>query len=270
MAEQVFKVQGRSAQPLLWEEHGFRMYIPQDALLPNETCLVFVKAIVAGLFQFPEGTERVSAVYAISSTQQFHKSVTTELQHCVQLDSSEQGKYMSFAIAQLDPSSIATHCKFQLSEGIFQPNSYFGTFKENQFLALVTCIIKYSSTIKCPSNSGKEKSEGDEQVEEAEKLEGVREPESKRPKLDIVTPVDTKGTLTSTGNCLTFNNTVSDISGHKSILPGPTVYNAMTFYQKQNLPYTWIVAVAKKYNTMEEVKLRLLTDYYVVIIITIV
>ena len=49
---------------------------------------------------------------------------------------------------------------------------------------------------------------------------------------------------------------VWDISSHKSVLPGPTVYNAMTFYQKQNLPYTWIVAVAKKYNTMEEVKLR--------------
>ena len=64
---------------------------------------------------------------------------------------------------------------------------------------------------------------------------------------------------------------VSDISGHKSTLPGPTVYNAMTFYRKQNLPgpYTWIVAVAKKYNTMEEMKLRLLIDYYVIIIITI-
>ena len=207
MAEQVFKVQGGSAQSLLWEEHGFRMYIPQDALLPNEFCLVFVKAIVAGLFQFPKGTERVSAVYAISSTQQFHKPVTTELQHCVQLDNSEQGKYMSFAVAQLDLSS--THYKFQLSEGTFQPNSYFGTFEENQFLSLATCIVKYSSTIKCPSNSGRqhlEKSVGDEQVEEAEKLEGVRlrEPESKRPKLDIATPVDTKGILTSTWQLFDF------------------------------------------------------------------
>ena len=257
IAEQVFEVQGGSAQPLLWEEHGFRMHIPQDALLPNETCFVFIKAAVAGLFQFPKGTEQVSAVYAISSTQKFHKPVTTELQHCVQLDSSEQGKYMSFAVARLDPYS--THYKFQLSEGTFQPNSYFGTSKENQFLSLATCIIKYSSTIKCPSNSGRQhigKSEGDEQVEEAEKLEDTREPESKRPKLDIATPVDIKGTLLLHGNCLTCNNTVSDVSDHKSILPGPTVYNAMTFYQKQNLPYTWIVAVAKKYNTMEEVKLR--------------
>ena len=61
MAEKVFKFQEGCAQSLLWVEHGFRMHIPQDALLPNETCFVFVKAIVAGLFQFPKGTEQVSA-----------------------------------------------------------------------------------------------------------------------------------------------------------------------------------------------------------------
>ena len=205
MAEKVFKFQEGCAQSLLWVEHGFRMHIPQDALLPNETCLVSVKAIVAGLFQFPEGTERVSAVYAISSTQQFHKPVMTELQHCVQLDSSEQGKYMSIAVAQLDPSS--THCHFQLSEGTFQPNSYFGTFKENQFFSLATCIIKNNSTVKCPSDSGRqhrEKSEEDEEAEEAEKSEGANEPESKRPKLDIETSVDTKGILIPTWQLFNF------------------------------------------------------------------
>ena len=119
------------------------MYIPQDALLPNEFCLVFVKAIVAGLFQFPKGTERVSAVYAISSTQQFHKPVTTELQHCVQLDNSEQGKYMSFAVAQHDPSSICY--QFQpLTGGFFQANSHYGILERDHFCILT--ILKYLAT----------------------------------------------------------------------------------------------------------------------------
>ena len=140
MAEQVFKLQGGNAQSLLWEEHGFRMHIPQDALLPNETCFVVVKAIVAGLFQFPEGTERVSAVYAISSTQQFHKAVTTELQHCVQLDNSEQEKYMSFAVAQHDPSLI--RYQFQpLAGGLFQANSHYGILKREHFSHFT--ILKY-------------------------------------------------------------------------------------------------------------------------------
>ena len=170
VGEQVFEVQGGSAQSLLWEEHGFRMHIPQDALLPNETCLVFVKAIVAGLFQFPEGTERVSAVYAISSSLQFHRSVMTELQHCVQLDSSEQGKYMSFAVARHDPSS--THYQFQpLAGGAFQPNSCFGIIEQDHFC--FWAIIK--SYILGYTDHSSEKSAGDE-LNELEDTEAMKEP----------------------------------------------------------------------------------------------
>ena len=70
VAEHVFKVQGGSAQSLLWEEHGFRMHIPQDALLPNETCLVSVKTIVAGLFQLTKDTEFMLSLLFSSSTNQ--------------------------------------------------------------------------------------------------------------------------------------------------------------------------------------------------------
>ena len=173
VAEQVFEVQGGSAQSLLWEEHGFRMHIPQDALLPNETCLVSVKAIVAGLFQFPEGTERVSAVYAISSSLQFHRSVMTELQHCVQLDSSEQGKYMSFAVARHDPSS--THYQFQpLAGGTFQPNSCFGIIERDHF-CFWTLIKSYILGYTYHTDSGSKKSAGDE-LNELEDTKMMKEP----------------------------------------------------------------------------------------------
>ena len=172
VAEQVFEVQGGSAQPLLWEEHGFRMHIPQDALLPNETCLVSVKAIVAGLFQFPKGTERVSAVYAISSSLQFHKPVMTELQHCVQLDSSEQGKYMSFAVAQYEPS--LTQYQFQpLAGGDFQPNSCFGIIERDHF-SLWTIIKSYILGYTDHTDSGSEKSAGGE-LNELEDTEAMKD-----------------------------------------------------------------------------------------------
>ena len=164
VAEQVFEVQGGSAQSLLWEEHGFRMHIPQDALLPNETCLVSVKAIVAGLFQFPEGTERVSAVYAISSSLPFNKPVMTELQHCVQLDNSEQGKYMSFAVAQHDPSSICY--QFQpLAGGLFHANSHYGILEQDHFCILT--ILKYLAIAfgYVVDDSESEKSAEDDQAE---------------------------------------------------------------------------------------------------------
>ena len=59
------------------------MFIPEKALLPHETCLVTVKAIIAGLFQFPEGTKPVSAMYAISLTKPLREPVKMEMQHCV-------------------------------------------------------------------------------------------------------------------------------------------------------------------------------------------
>ena len=264
VAEQVFEVQGESAQSLLWEEHGFRMYIPQDALLPNENCLVSVKAIVAGLFQFPEGTERVSAVYAISSSLQFHKPVMTELQHCVQLDSSEQGKYMSFAVAQHDPSS--THYRFQpLAGGAFQINSCFGIIERDHF-CYWTIIKSYILGYTDHTDSGSEKSAGDE-LNELEDTEAMKEPvandtstpQSLQPLKGIFIGASLASTqylysLASYHSTLFVTKCSLEDSDHVKTAEVPSnIYNFMTFYEKQDLPYNWIVAVSQKYNTMEEV-----------------
>ena len=37
----------------------------------SEPCDIAIKAIVAGQFEFPEGTDLISAVYAISVSKQF-------------------------------------------------------------------------------------------------------------------------------------------------------------------------------------------------------
>ena len=139
--ERVFKLEGRKAQPLLWEEHGFRMFIPEDALLPYETCHVSVKAIVGGRFQFPEGTEPVSAVYAISLSRQLRKPARTEMQHCVKLENPEHSKSMSFAVASQDPSSMPYQF-YEVSGGIFEENKFFGSVDRHQF-SFMTIIWKW-------------------------------------------------------------------------------------------------------------------------------
>ena len=138
--EKIFEVEGVSSQALLWEEHSFRMHIPQDALLPNETCLVTVKAIVGGLFQFPEGAVPVSAVYAISLSRQLHEPAKIDIQHCVKLENPKHSKFMSFAVASQDPSSMP----YQFHEvpgGVFEENNFLGSVNRQQF-SFMTIIWK--------------------------------------------------------------------------------------------------------------------------------
>ena len=108
------------------------MFIPESALLPNEACLVTVKAIDAGLFEYPEGTEPVSAVYAITLTKPLRAPAKLEMQHCVKLGSAESSKHMSFVVASQDPSSIPY--KFELVPGgVFMKDSCFGSIDRQQF-----------------------------------------------------------------------------------------------------------------------------------------
>ena len=131
--EITFRLEGEKAQPLLWEEHGFRMFIPENALSPYETCHVTVKAIDADLFHFPEGTEPVSAVYAISLTKPLHEPAKLEMEHCMNLGRAESSKFMSFVVASQE-DRFSHFYKFELLPGgIFKENTYYGSVDRQQF-----------------------------------------------------------------------------------------------------------------------------------------
>ena len=139
--ECIFKLEGRCAQLLQWEEHGFRIFIPEEAFIPYETCHVTVSAIVGGRFQFPEGTEPVSAVYGISFSRQLCKPARVEMQHCVKLENPDHSKFMSFAVASQDPSSVS-YCHFhKVPGGSFKENTFFGSVNQQQF-SFMTIIWK--------------------------------------------------------------------------------------------------------------------------------
>ena len=123
----------RGQTPVLnWAEYGFRLHFPQGTISPSDTCEVVVKALVGGKFVFPEGTELVSAVYAVSFAKNLLKAVEMEIQHCVILTNEEQGKHLSFV------STAKTHRhhpnKFEFVEGgVFSPGKRYASIQRMHY-----------------------------------------------------------------------------------------------------------------------------------------
>ena len=135
----MFNVQGDKKQYFNWDECGFRLYIPEGALLPTETCPVAVKAIIAGRFILPKRTELVSAFYAISASRKFRKEVKTELQHCLLLENEAQTKHLHFIKAhQTNPG---TPYYFELQPGgKFMVNTRYAALWQSDFS--IEAIVK--------------------------------------------------------------------------------------------------------------------------------
>ena len=68
-----------------WEDHGFRLYLPDNALPHGvTTCLVQIKAFLSCEYVFPHDageTDLVSGIYHISSAHPFTKPVKLHIQH---------------------------------------------------------------------------------------------------------------------------------------------------------------------------------------------
>ncbi|XP_019854499.1 PREDICTED: uncharacterized protein LOC105313471 [Amphimedon queenslandica] len=96
-AKNSYLIHGESTQSVKWEEYGIRITIPQGAVLPSDTVKITIAALVGGDFIFPEDTELVSAVYAISLSKPFLEPVKLEIQHCVSIETSSHCNYLSFS-----------------------------------------------------------------------------------------------------------------------------------------------------------------------------
>ena len=75
-----------------------RLQVPEDAT--SGPCDIAVSAIVAGQFEFPDSTELVSVVYAISVSRRLRKPVILEIQHCVAIANEQQGQLLFFVRAR--------------------------------------------------------------------------------------------------------------------------------------------------------------------------
>ena len=135
----MFTIQGDSAQFLNWEQYGLRITVPQDTLSSTDTNELAMTALVGGQFQLPEGTELISAVYALSVSKPLLKPVKLEIQHCADLVTQDHTSYLKFATASVD---VGLPYQFQLKEGgEFHPDDQYGSTCLSQFS--LWAIVKY-------------------------------------------------------------------------------------------------------------------------------
>ena len=133
--ETLFLIQGDKPQSLNWTEYGFRLHFLQGTISSSDTCEVVVKALVGGKFQFPEGTELVSAVYAISFAKELLQPVKLDVQHCVSLESKQQLKHLSFVKASLK-QRVPSYEFERIDGGEFSTDSFYGSITRHKF-----CLI---------------------------------------------------------------------------------------------------------------------------------
>ena len=135
--EKVFNIDGLSAQLLDWEEYGLRIFVPEG--VTSGPCDIAVKAITAGEFEFPEGSQLVSALYAISVSRKLDKPLRLEMQHCVVLKTEQHCHLLQFVRANCNQPELPYNFSV-LKGGIFDVYSHYGNIYCEQFSFL--SIIK--------------------------------------------------------------------------------------------------------------------------------
>ena len=129
--ETVLEVVGDQPQKLEWPGYGFCIEVPKGALPPGVTASVGVKVILGGQFQFPEGSQLISALYWISSSEVFLKEVAVNIQHCAVIKNEEQCSTFRFIIAKCSQEVLPY--RFRERTGVFNSHTKYGTIKLKQF-----------------------------------------------------------------------------------------------------------------------------------------
>ena len=119
-------------QTFHWVGYGLKLHIP-PASLPAGVgqSSIYIKASLAGHFNFPENTALVSAVYWLQSEVKFVTPLTLEIQHC--------GKYsgaLSFIQAKCSQRDLPYQFKPLSSRGVFSPHHCYGSVTLSSFSGL--------------------------------------------------------------------------------------------------------------------------------------
>ena len=154
-------------------------------------CDIAVKAIIAGQFEFPEDTELVSAVYAISVSRRLKKPVTLEIEHCVEIENEQHSEYLSFGIASCDQHPLS-YTFTLLEDGEFLSKSRHGTVLRSSF-SLVG-IFLHTDRSCLPSSS--EESSPVSDPPQASPTEGCDHPSDRPPTRQMETQISIHSTET--------------------------------------------------------------------------
>ena len=132
--ETVLEVVGDKPQKVEWPGYGFFIEIPEGAVPPGVTVSVGVKVLLAGQFEFPENRQLISAIYWVSSSIEFIKEVSVNIQHCAVVRSEDQCSQFKFIIAKCSQSQLPY--RFREREGLFSSHTQYGAIKLKQFSLL--------------------------------------------------------------------------------------------------------------------------------------
>ena len=124
-------VVGNKPQRLKWPGYGFYIDVPEGSLSPGVTANVTVRVIFGDHFKLPENSQLISAIYWVSSSTEFLKEVSVNIQHCAVITSEEQLLDFKFIIAKGFQKVPPYH--FKESEGFFSTHTQYGTIKLKQF-----------------------------------------------------------------------------------------------------------------------------------------
>ena len=91
-----------------------------------------ITALAGGEFEFPKGSELVSAVYAIFISKPLLKPLTVNIQHCVALETSGQCNSLHFMKAPLN-NGIPPYQFKNLPGGHFSPGNQYGSISCTEF-----------------------------------------------------------------------------------------------------------------------------------------
>ena len=112
-----------------------RVSVAKGTLLPSETAEIAIVALVGGQFEFPKGTQLVSAIYAISVSKPLNEPLRVDMQHCVNITRPSQTRNVKFAIAPVNTPSLPY--QFEIVEGgEFIVNSFYGSIHRLKFSLL--------------------------------------------------------------------------------------------------------------------------------------
>ena len=151
--QRLFTLQGDLS--ISWEDYGFLLNFNQHSFSSTTTsvCDIVVSALISGRFQFPEGTELVSAVYVLSFSKDIPQQARIDIQHCVSLKNEQQAQQLQFAIAPLDR---ALPFNFEIiGGGVFPLNSQYGFINRSNITSCLIGILKLNNGGKLRCYCGK-------------------------------------------------------------------------------------------------------------------
>ena len=119
------------AEQFIWEKYGLKLHIRKNCLPKGvEKCTVSIGASIAGLYQFPENFQLVSAIFwfRCEPVCKFTKSITMEMEHCAILKNSTK---LSFMKAKCTQEKLPYTLK--KVGGRFASDCHFGSIELNGF-----------------------------------------------------------------------------------------------------------------------------------------